>query len=674
MYRAGLTRRCLAYLLFLLVTFVAACGGGVHGGSAAPIVSPAGLNFSDPSVVYVRGIAITPNTPSSSGGAITKYSISPTLPAGLSLDPQTGAITGTPAAVTPAALYTVTGSNTAGNDTARLEIEVKDHAVAPETFSYPDNPVIYTAGVAIIPNAPVTSGGEITEYGVTPALPAGLVLNAQTGVISGTPTAVSAATDYTVTGSNSAGSLSTVLNIAVQAQVVPPAALTYSNPEPVYTAGQPIVDNVPQASGGAITRYTVSPALPAGLAIDALTGIVSGTPAHTQASTVYTVTGSNSVGSVTATIAITVLPDLSGTWLPADSMNQARSQHTATLLTIGPSAGSVLVAGGYNPGYLGSAELYNPLTGAWSVTGGMRETRRSHTATELSIGPNAGEVLVAGGYNGTYLNSAELYDPPTATWATTGSMSQARESHTATLLTTGPNAGEVLVAGGTTAGTGALSSAELYNPATGTWSTTGNMNEARSLHTATLLTTGPNAGKVLITGGVIGSVALSSAELYDPVAGTWSTTGSMSMARSQHTATLLTTGPNAGDVLVAGGFNGSIDLSSAELYNPVTGTWSTTGSMNEAREIHTAALLTTGPNAGKVLVAGGFNGSTDELSSAELYDPATGTWSTTGSMSVARDLHTATVLTTGPNAGKVLIAGGSPEFGVYLSSAELFVP
>src|SRR6266550_2999128 len=171
------------------------------------------------------------------------------------------------------------------------------------------------------------------------------------------------------------------------------------------------------------------------------------------------------------------------------------------------------------------------------------------------------------------------------TFGNTGSLNIARESHTATLL---PN-GKVLVAGGRT-GAGVLSSAELYDPASGTWSATGSLNTARRFHTATLL---PN-GKVLVAGGAI----LPSEELYDPASGAWSPTGSLITGRCRHTATLL---PN-GKVLVAGGQGtGGVILSSAEVYDPASGTWSATGSLNTARWFHTATLL---PN-GKMLVAGG---------------------------------------------------------------------
>ena len=298
-----------------------------------------------------------------------------------------------------------------------------------------------------------------------------------------------------------------------------------------------------------------------------------------------------------------------GAWSATGSLNTARTSATATLL---PN-GQVLVAGGQdsNSNDLSSAELYNPATGIWTTTGSLTTARHGATATLL---PN-GLVLVAGGVQGSnnYLSSAELYNPATHLWSSTGSLNTARAGDTATLL---PN-GLVLVAGGE--GTaGVLSSAELYNPATlpiGNWSSTNSLNTARAYATATLL---PN-GQVLVAGGQDShAVALSSAELYNPATHLWSSTGSLNTARTNASATLLPDDL----VLVAGGEDSNdVALSSAELYNPATlpiDSWSSTGSLNTARADATATLL---PN-GQVLVAGGQNGS-GSLASSELFEAAT---------------------------------------------------
>src|SRR5205807_9352939 len=288
----------------------------------------------------------------------------------------------------------------------------------------------------------------------------------------------------------------------------------------------------------------------------------------------------------------------------------------------------------------------------------MTVARTAFTATLL---PN-GKVLVAGGDPASVgtlpgaTATAELYDPSTGSWSITGSMAFPRNGHTATLL---PN-GKVLVAGGATPGTAyggavqsaATASAELYDPATGSWSVTASMATARYAHTATLL---PN-GKVLVAGGYNGSGTTAGAELYDPATGSWRSTGSMATARLNHTATLLL----GGDVLVAGGYTGMGSTSDAELYDPATGRWSRTGSLGVTSENSTATLLP----SGKVLIAGGdacCGG--PHLAGAALYDPSTGEWTVTGSMTTSRTGATATLL----RSGKVLVAGGG------VATAELYL-
>ena len=316
------------------------------------------------------------------------------------------------------------------------------------------------------------------------------------------------------------------------------------------------------------------------------------------------------LGALTMLPAVPTLAAGSGSWTSTGSLHTARYYHTATLL---PN-GQVLVTGGYwvdestyTPVPLTSAELYNPATGTWTLTGSMHTVRVQHTATLLQNG----QVLVAAGYNENisppFLASAELYNPSTGSWTSTGSLHTARIYHTMTLL---PN-GQVLVTGGynvTFSTINILASAELYNPAKGTWTLTSRMHTARTGHAATLLTT----GQVLVAAGE-NNTQLTSAERYNPSTGTWTLTGSLHAARVQHTATLL----QNGQVLVAGGQNGSTFLVGAERYNPSTGSWTTTGSLHTARLNHTATLL----QNGQVLVVGGQDSNYNFLASAELYTP-----------------------------------------------------
>ncbi|AOJ05917.1 hypothetical protein WS71_00190 [Burkholderia mayonis] len=607
-------------------------------------------------MVYDKGTPIIPNLPHSSGGSITKYSVSPALSSGLALDPVTGVISGTPSAATPVTVYVVTGSNSAGSVTARVQIEVEDGVAPPDGLSYQDNPVVYAAGAQISPNMPTTSGGEITQYAVAPALPAGLALDPQTGIISGTPTTVTAPANYTVTGSNSAGSAQTQISIEVRAQAIPPTSLAYSDPVPVYVVGQAITQDIPQAGGGAVAEYAVSPTLPAGLSIDAQTGVISGTPQNAQTQTIYTVTAGNSAGNVTAQVAITVTA--TAQWLSVDDLAQARHAHTATLLL----NGKVLVAGGANSvgGSLASAELYDPVTNTWSTVASMNQARSAHTATLLSDG----KVLVAGGAGIGF--SGEVYDPTSDTWTpivAAVTTTDVRSAHTATLL---PD-GKVLIAGGVDGGGNALSSAKLYDPINNGWTAVASMNYARSAHTATLLTN----GKVLVAGGA--GISFSS-EVYDPTTNKWTVVASVSpavveptLSRSAHTATLL---PN-GKVMIAGGVDDlgrilPVSLSSAEVYDPANSAWTPVASMNHARSAHTATLLTNG----KVLVAGGRGAS---LSSAEVYDPANNAWTDIASLNQGRAVYAATLL---PD-GRVLVEGGHGSAGGLLgslSSAEVYIP
>ncbi len=347
---------------------------------------------------------------------------------------------------------------------------------------------------------------------------------------------------------------------------------------------------------------------------------------------------------------IEVFAATAGVFVATGSMTTPRALHTATLLP----GGKVLITGGISAPFvfLASAELYDPNMGRFAATGGLTVPRINHTATLLQNG----KVLIVGGSiaitgEPVVTGSAELYDPETGTFATTGSMGAARSGHVATML---PD-GKVLVAGGN--GDPAYSpllSAEIFDPSVGTFMPTGRMVSSDAVMAQLL----PN-GMVLIDG----SSAPADAALFDEIAGVFTLTGNMTMDRGGgFSATLLQTG----NILVAGGDSTG---KSAEIYVPAAGTFIATGSMSASKSGPTGTLL---PN-GTVLVAGGVGASgLASTASAELYDAGTGAFSATASMTAPRCLHTATLL---PN-GMVLVAGGKAsldgDVANDMASAELY--
>jgi hypothetical protein len=382
-----------------------------------------------------------------------------------------------------------------------------------------------------------------------------------------------------------------------------------------------------------------------------------------------------------------------GTMNPTGSMSMARTEHRAIALY----DGRVLITGGFDSSGTptATAEIYNPATGTFSsTTGPMGTARGAHRVNTVGDG----KILITGGFStgGVALASAELFDPATGTFSpTTGSLGQARARHSATVLPTG----EVLIAGGNS-GSGVLASTEIYNPDTKMFSSRPPLNQARQTHSAQVL---PN-GKVLFSGGNnnpstawdIQTNFLSSCELYDRKTNTMTTTGSKTNATSAGLPYLLWTGKfmyagggtnetelytpempgtletwvsggtmatgrtdalwsvlDDGTVLVTGGLDSAgTQLASAELYDYLTGAFAATGDMLNARQQHRMVQLYTG----KVLVTGGLlTGTTNRaLNSAELFDPATGTFTATGNMNRYRRLHRSTELAN----GKILITGG----------------
>ena len=286
---------------------------------------------------------------------------------------------------------------------------------------------------------------------------------------------------------------------------VPDAApnISYTGSPFVFTVNQAISTLTPSNSGGAVISWSVNPVLPTGLNFSITSGMITGTPTSVTAAANYTVTATNIGGTSTAVLNITVNPE--APQFPATGLLvTARTQHTATLL----NNGMVLIAGGQNSSNTATAtaEQYNPASQTFTSEGPLGTARYFHTATLLTSAPNNGKVLIVGGQNsGGVLSSAELYDPNAGTFSTTGSMANARMWHTATLLLSG----KVLIAGGNSGGNLPTTS-ELFDPAFATFSPAASLITGRFLHTATLL----NSGAVLIAAGQNSTGQLSSAELY----------------------------------------------------------------------------------------------------------------------------------------------------------------
>jgi hypothetical protein len=369
-----------------------------------------------------------------------------------------------------------------------------------------------------------------------------------------------------------------------------------------------------------------------------------------------------SVADATQT-AVATVSILNSGFTQTGSMRVARAGHTAILL----ADGNVLIVGGGNA----NADFFDPSTGTFSPAGTMTTLRYGAQATLLANG----KVLITGGFGpGTsqppLLSSAELYDPQSRSFTATGSMSVGRIRHTATLL----NDGRVLITGGIDShggGGAATNSAELYDPSTGSFALGSSMASERADHTATLL----DSGKVLIAGGWNGHAADSSddppwdplfAELFDPATGKFEYTGNMSTTRIRHCAIRLVDGK----VLVLGGVPSVQNIHSqlpdpqyAEIYDPADGAFASAGNFTISRARYSATLLTNG----LVLVAGGAEANV-AVTWAELLELPAGALTDTGGLTTERAGHTATRL----NDGRVLVTGGTDESGNALASAELY--
>ncbi len=298
-----------------------------------------------------------------------------------------------------------------------------------------------------------------------------------------------------------------------------------------------------------------------------------------------------------------------------------------------PGGGALLAGGtpwfggfdGPGPDPTASVLTYDPASRTWSTAPNMSSPRNGATATPL----RDGRVLIAGGYyrivkqlpnpnNQPFccleidfipLPTAEIFDPSARRWSPTGSLAQARFGDYAVAL----KSGQVLVVAGSQQPNSKtqLTSAERYDPATGRWSSAGDIGAPRTGFTLTALAD----GRALLAGGLAadGATLLRTALIYDPVSNAWSSAPDMKDARTNHAAAAL----KDGRVLVAGGIDNLGRLAASEVFDPVAGTWTSTGALQTARSDEAAVALADG----RVIVAGG-NGSMGALADSEIFDPS----------------------------------------------------
>jgi hypothetical protein len=624
----------------------------------------------------------------SGGSPPYTWQASGALPPGLMLG-NDGTVSGTPTQVGSYS-FSVTATDSAQTPVQGPPFPTQIQINNPPKLTLNPTPAP-PAGVGGMPYGPfgfsATGGFLPLSWSTTPSsLPPGLSVGTD-GFLNGVPTSLGTF-NFTVTVTDSSAPTPAMSSLPFSINIAKPPPPTINHSEPYTGTVGAVYGNFQFSANGGLAPlvWLETPQLTNGLSLSS-DGILSGTPtAAGQFPITLDVTDAANQPAPSVPVVVRVsLPHSGSFTLLNVPMTKPRSGHTATLL----NTGKVLIAGGANGVADASAELYDPAMGAFTATGSMTEARIGHSATLLN--DSAHHVLIVGLVD----TSAELYNPAAGTFTATGGMHHARTLPTATLLSdTGPNAGKVLIAGGNTTSGDLV--AELYDPGTGTFTDTGSTTIVRSGHTATLLTAGPLAGQVLIAGGSDSA----SAELYNPAAGMFTRTGDMTAARTGHTATALGTqdGAQNGDVLIVG-----ID-GSADLYDPSTAKFAAVGSFYPSISAESFSRTASLRNDGTVLVAGGafpkavytirrrgfhficVPGGTYPQSTpvAALFAPESDGFTQTASLNTSRDGQTATVL---PD-GAVLIVGGTQHTvkssryycpttpptnsATALSSAELF--
>ena len=299
------------------------------------------LSYTPDSLVLTNNSAMTTLSSTTPGEDIVSWSIDPALSSGLTFNTANGEISGIPDALSVLTVYTISATNTGGTVTATVNITV--NAVAP-VLSYSPDSFILTNNSAMTTFSPTTSGGDIVTWSIDPALSSGLTFNTASGEISGIPDALSVLTVYTISATNTGGTVTTTVNITVNA-VAP--VLSYSPDSFILTNNSAMTTFSPTTSGGDIVTWSIDPALSSGLTFNTASGEISGIPDALSVLTVYTISATNTGGTVTTTVNITVNAEIAVISYSSSNLTLTRS---LSMPTLSPTvAGGGVVSWEINP-------------------------------------------------------------------------------------------------------------------------------------------------------------------------------------------------------------------------------------------------------------------------------------------------------------------------------------